>query len=102
MSLKSPKPLLSTVFGANCHAMAVLGVEPGDTWMVGDNLEWEVAAPQKLGIFAIWFDGFGRGLPDDSSVKPDRIIRSLPELLGWRDEIGGWPASARLHHEIKP
>ena len=63
------------------HAMAVLGVEPGETWMVGDNLEWEVAAPQKLGIFAIWFDGFGRGLPKDSVITPDRIIRTLPELL---------------------
>jgi putative hydrolase of the HAD superfamily len=63
------------------HAMAVLGVEAGETWMVGDNLEWEVVAPQKLGIFAIWFDGFGRGLPKDSDVKPDRIIRTLPELL---------------------
>jgi putative hydrolase of the HAD superfamily len=63
------------------HAMAALGVEPGETWMVGDNLEWEVAAPQKLGIFAIWFDGFGRGLPKDSAIRPDRIIRSLPELL---------------------
>jgi putative hydrolase of the HAD superfamily len=63
------------------HAMATLGVEPGETWMVGDNLEWEVAAPQTLGIFAIWFDGFGRGLPKDSAIRPDRIIRSLPELL---------------------
>jgi putative hydrolase of the HAD superfamily len=63
------------------HAMAVLGVQPGETWMVGDNLEWEVAAPQKLGIFAVWFDGFGRGLPKDSAIRPDRIIRTLPELL---------------------
>lgn len=64
------------------HAMAVLGARPADTWMVGDNLEWEVVAPQRLGIFAIWFDGFSRGLPEGSSVRPDRIIRSLPELLG--------------------
>jgi FMN phosphatase YigB (HAD superfamily) len=32
--------------------MSVLGVEAHETWMVGDNLEWEVAAPQRLGIFA--------------------------------------------------
>src|SRR6202140_5138707 len=30
------------------HAMQGLGVEPHDTWIVGDNLEWEVIAPQKL------------------------------------------------------
>jgi putative hydrolase of the HAD superfamily len=63
------------------HAMAALGVKPDETWMVGDNLEWEVVAPQRLGIYAIWYDGHGVGLPPDSPVRPDRIIRSLPELL---------------------
>jgi putative hydrolase of the HAD superfamily len=63
------------------HAMAALGVKPDETWMVGDNLEWEVVAPQRLGIYAIWYDGYGVGLPPDSPVRPDRIIRSLPELL---------------------
>jgi putative hydrolase of the HAD superfamily len=63
------------------HALATLGVEARDTWMVGDNLEWEVVAPQRLGIRAIWFDGTGKGLPAGSPVKPDRIIRRLTELL---------------------
>jgi putative hydrolase of the HAD superfamily len=38
-------------------------------------------APQRLGIFAIWIDVHGDGLPAGSIVKPDRIIRSLTELL---------------------
>ena len=63
------------------HAMAALGVEAADTWMVGDHLEWEIAAPQRLGIFAIWHDTLGEGLPAGSPVRPDRIIRSLGELL---------------------
>jgi putative hydrolase of the HAD superfamily len=66
---------------AYTHAMAALGVGPRDTWMVGDNLEWEVAAPQRLGIHAIWHDGYGVGLPPDCPVRPDRIIRRLSELL---------------------
>jgi putative hydrolase of the HAD superfamily len=49
--------------------------------MVGDNLEWEIAAPQRLGIYAIWYDGYATGLPSGCQVRPDRIIRSLPELL---------------------
>jgi putative hydrolase of the HAD superfamily len=61
--------------------MGALGVTPADTWMVGDNLEWEVDTPQRLGIYAIWMDAHGDGLPADSKVKPDRIIRSLTELL---------------------
>jgi putative hydrolase of the HAD superfamily len=66
---------------AYIHALETLGVAPHETWMVGDNLEWEVVAPQRLGIFAIWYDGYGVGLPPDSPIRPDRIIRSLPELL---------------------
>lgn len=66
---------------AYLHAMQALGVGPSDTWMVGDNLEWEVAAPQRLGIYAIWHDHLGEGLPPGSQVTPDRIIRSIAELL---------------------
>jgi len=66
---------------AYLHAMEALGVTAPDTWMIGDNLEWEVVAPQRLGIFAIWIDVHGEGLPAGSDIKPDRIIRSLTELL---------------------
>ena len=66
---------------AYLHAMAALGVTASETWMIGDNLEWEVVAPQRLGIYAIWFDVHGDGLPAGSPIKPDRIIRSLTELL---------------------
>lgn len=65
---------------AYLHAMATLGVTAAETWMVGDNLEWEVAAPQRLGIYAIWHDHLGTGLPEDSPVIPDRIVRSIAEL----------------------
>jgi putative hydrolase of the HAD superfamily len=66
---------------AYLHAMEALGVGPQDTWMVGDNLEWEVAAPQRLGIYSIWHDPLGRGLPLGSDIRPDRIVRLLSELL---------------------
>ena len=61
--------------------MEVLGVSARETWMVGDNLEWEIVAPQRLGIHAIWHDGYGVGLPPGCPVRPDRIIRRLSELL---------------------
>ena len=66
---------------AYLHAMQALGVTAPETWMVGDNLEWEVEAPQRLGIYAIWIDVHGEGLPENSGIRPDRIIRSLTELL---------------------
>ena len=66
---------------AYLHAMQALGVTAPETWMIGDNLEWEIEVPQRLGIYAIWMDAHGQGLPADTTVKPDRIIRSLSELL---------------------
>ena len=61
-------------------AMAALGSGPADTWCVGNNLEWEVAAPQKLGIYSIWVDPTGAGTPPGSDVEPDRIVASIAEL----------------------
>jgi putative hydrolase of the HAD superfamily len=63
------------------HAMEALGVTASETWMIGDNLEWEIEGPQRLGIYSIWMDVHGEGLPAGSAIKPDRIIRSLAELL---------------------
>jgi putative hydrolase of the HAD superfamily len=63
------------------HALAALGVDAGEAWMIGDDLEWEVAAPQRLGMSAVWHDVAGRGLPAGVSTRPDLIIGSLTELL---------------------
>ena len=52
------------------HAMQVLGVTASETWMIGDNLEWEVEVPQRLGIYAIWIDVHGEGLPADTPSSP--------------------------------
>jgi putative hydrolase of the HAD superfamily len=71
---------------AYLHAMQALGVGAADTWMIGDNLEWEVEVPQRLGIYAIWIDAHGEGLPAESTIRPDRIIRSLTELLPQRHD----------------
>ncbi len=61
-------------------ALEALEILPGDSWMVGDNLEWDVAQPQRLGIFGVWVDGAGKGLPVlDNSVRPDRVIKRLSD-----------------------
>jgi putative hydrolase of the HAD superfamily len=62
------------------RALDGLSVAPADTWMVGDNLEWDVAQPQRHGIFGIWVDARGRGLPAGYPVQPDRIIQRLSDL----------------------
>ena len=63
------------------HALGKLGCEPRDAWMVGDNIEWEVVMPQRLGLRGVWYDPDGDGLPADSDARPDRIIARLADLL---------------------
>ena len=63
------------------HALERLDVDPGEAWMVGDNYEWEVAAPQQLGMCGIWYDPFGAGVPAHATAQPTRIIRRLSELV---------------------
>jgi len=48
--------------------------------MVGDNSEWDVAAPQRLGLRGVWVDRGGTGLAAARGVRPHRIIREFPEL----------------------
>jgi putative hydrolase of the HAD superfamily len=63
------------------EALRVLGAKPADTWMVGDHLEWDVFAPQRLGLTGVWIDRLGGGLPAGTDAQPHRIIASLSELL---------------------
>jgi putative hydrolase of the HAD superfamily len=63
------------------EALRRLGLTPEGVWMVGDNLEWDALAPQRLGMTGVWLDREGAGLPADAGARPDRVIRSLWELL---------------------
>ena len=63
------------------HALEKLGCEACDAWMVGDNYEWEVVAPQKLGMCGVWYDPFDAGVPAHATAKPTRIIKRLAELV---------------------
>ena len=49
--------------------------------MVGDNYEWEVVAPQMLGMCGIWYDPFKAGVPANATAQPTRIINRLAELV---------------------
>ena len=63
------------------RALDELGLSPEEVWSVGDNLEWDVSAPQKLGIFGIWNDFAEKGLPPSTQIIPDRIIHNISELI---------------------
>ncbi len=63
------------------HVLDRLCVTARESWMVGDNIEWEVVAPQRLGMRGIWYDPHNQGLPAGSPVRPDRIIARLADIL---------------------
>ena len=62
------------------HALERVGCDPGDAWMVGDNYEWEVVAPQKLGMCGIWYNPFDVEIPPHAT-RPTRVIKRLSELV---------------------
>lgn len=66
------------------HALQLVGVQPQDAWMIGDNYEWEVIAPQRLGIRGVWIS-HNRPLPQSSSAvnPPFLSISSLSELQAY-------------------
>jgi putative hydrolase of the HAD superfamily len=62
------------------HTLEALRVDAADAWMIGDDLNRDVDGAQQAGIFAIWLDWEGHGLPASSAVRPDRIINSVAGL----------------------
>lgn len=62
-------------------ALNHLHIMEQEAWMIGDDLALDIAGSQKLGIFAIWCDPALNGLPENSTIHPDRIIHELPELF---------------------
>lgn len=62
-------------------ALSELGLKPEQTCMIGDNLSWDVEAPQELGIRAVWIDRKRTGLPLSSTAAPHRVIRDISEVL---------------------
>ncbi len=55
-------------------------VSPDAAWMVGDNLYADIAGAQAAGIYGVWIDWRGNGLPPNSPATPDRVIQSIVEL----------------------
>ena len=63
------------------HALATVGCDPADVWMVGDSLEADIAPAVALGMHAVWVDETGEGLAANAVAAPHRIVRTIAELL---------------------
>jgi len=80
--LGKPSP---AYFDAACRA---LDAEPSMTWMVGDDLETDVAGARGVGMRAVLVRT-GKFRPDaveTSRIKPDGIVSSIAHLPEWLEE----------------
>jgi ribonucleotide monophosphatase NagD (HAD superfamily) len=72
-------------FDAACRA---LDAEPSMAWMVGDDLETDVAGARGVGMHAVLVRT-GKFRPDaveQSRIKPDGIVSSIAHLPEWLEE----------------
>lgn len=61
-------------------ALGFLGIDASEVCMVGDNLTWDVGAPQQAGIRGVWIDRKSEGVPRDGGVTPWRVVRRISEV----------------------
>lgn len=66
------------IFG---QALQDLGSAVDGTWMVGDNLKWEIEPCRRLGLYTIWVDPRQEGLPQGATITPHRTVHSIDELM---------------------
>jgi len=68
-------------------ALEALDAEPELTWMVGDDLESDIAGAQRFGLKTVLLRT-GKFRPDTlerSTVVPDAVLSSIAYLPAWLD-----------------
>ena len=73
-------------FAAACEA---LDADPELTWMVGDDVEGDIAGAQRYGLRTILVRT-GKFRPDDvegAGVRPDAIVNSIANLPEWLERL---------------
>lgn len=63
------------------QALDRLRVSADDAWMVGDNLQADIAGAKAVGLVTVWNDYARSGLPQENRVAPDVIIQRISDLI---------------------
>ena len=69
-------------------ALEVLDYEPGQTWMVGDDVEADIGGATAFGLRSILVrtGKFREEELEEATVKPDGVIDSIAGLPAWLEE----------------
>lgn len=85
----------ATVLGKPSHSYYEAALEAVDadaelTWMVGDDLEADVAGAQACGMRTVLVrtGKFREDELEESGVRPDAVLDSVADLPGWLEEQG--------------
>ena len=63
-------------------ALERLEVTAAEAWMVGDDLPWDIAGAQAVGIHGVWAsDHAATDAKGDGTVRPDRTVGTIADLL---------------------
>lgn len=62
------------------HALEAVSGTASTTWMVGDDLEADIAPAMALGMHGVWVDSKRGGLPSAPHARPHRIVQAIREL----------------------
>ena len=71
------------------RALSLMDTDAANSWMVGDNLIWDIEAPQSIGMHGVWYDWRGKGLPPKPAAIPEAVIRTssrTPQLC-WHPRL---------------
>lgn len=63
------------------NVLDACNVKASEACMVGDHYLWEVVAPKKYGLKAIWVNRDHTPIPVEETVKPNYRIENIQELL---------------------
>ena len=63
------------------HALAAIGRQAREAWMVGDDLAKDIAGGRAAGLHTVWVDSRREGLPEAPATQPHRIVHAIAELL---------------------
>lgn len=63
------------------NVLRMFDVQPFEACMIGDHYLWEVVAPKKYGLKAIWVNRGKLGVKGNEDIKADFEIHEIGELL---------------------
>lgn len=66
---------------AYAYVLNSCNIPAKQAWMIGDNYLWEVIAPIRYGLKAIWVKRDDKVLQNDTDISPTHVIKEIAELL---------------------